>query len=67
MIGLDWPGLMHAGMHQLRLPPPVFWALTPAELQIMLGVSRRAAPMGRSQLDALLRDFPDEAKEMNDG
>ena len=64
---MDWPGLMHAGLHQLRLTPQVFWALTPAELQIMLGLTRNGAPMARSQLDALLRAFPDAAKETDDG
>jgi len=35
--GLDWPGLMRAGLHGLRLTPAQFWALTPVELMIMLG------------------------------
>ncbi|WP_340423243.1 phage tail assembly chaperone [Yoonia sp. GPGPB17] len=43
---MDWAGLMRAGLHQLRLNPAVFWALTPAELQIMLGASGAGAPMG---------------------
>ena len=64
---MDWSGLMHVGMHQLRLPPAVFWALTPAELQIMLGATGAAMPLGRAQLDALLRDFPDEVKDKDDG
>lgn len=64
---MDWNGLMQAGLHQLRLTPAVFWALTPAELQIMLGVQAGNAPMGRGQLDALLRDFPDMEKDMTDG
>jgi uncharacterized phage protein (TIGR02216 family) len=54
---------MFAGLHELRLHPRDFWALTPAELQIMLGVARTIAPMGRGQLDALLRDFPDVTKD----
>lgn len=67
MTGLDWPGLMHVGLRQLRLTPAAFWALTPAELQVMLGALRGAAPMGRRQLADLLRDFPDELKETTDG
>jgi uncharacterized phage protein (TIGR02216 family) len=58
---------MHAGLHQLRLTPAVFWALTPAELQVMLGVQGGIAPMVRGQLDALLRDFPDITKDEDDG
>ncbi len=64
---MDWRGLMHAGLHQLRLTPADFWALTPAELQVMLGVQGGAAPMVRGQLDALLRDFPDMTKDKHDG
>ncbi|PJI92149.1 putative phage protein (TIGR02216 family) [Yoonia maricola] len=64
---MDWPGLMHAGLHLLRLSPDSFWALTPAELQIMLGASGAAVPMARPQLDALLRDFPDDVKDKDDG
>ncbi|WP_375256047.1 rcc01693 family protein [Yoonia sp.] len=56
---MDWRGLMHAGLHQLRLTPADFWALTPVELQVMLGLEGGIAPMGRGQFDALLRDFPD--------
>ena len=64
---MDWPGLMRAGLHHLRLRPAEFWALTPAELQIMLGLTQTAGPMGRTQLDALLRAFPDHAKDTDDG
>ena len=64
---MDWRGLMHAGLHQLHLKPVDFWALTPAELQMMLGVQGGIAPMVRGQLDALLRDFPDMTKEKQDG
>jgi len=59
MIGLDWPGLMRAGLHGLRLSPGVFWALTPAELQVMLGLTKAGAPMGRDRLDELRASFPD--------
>jgi uncharacterized phage protein (TIGR02216 family) len=58
---------MHAGLTQLRLTPREFWALTPAELQIMLGMQAGIAPMARGQLDALLRDFPDMVKDKQDG
>lgn len=64
---MDWRGLMHAGLHDLRLTPAVFWALTPAELQVMLGVQRGLTPMARGQLDALLRDFPDMTKDEHNG
>lgn len=64
---MDWAGLLRAGLHQLRLSPAVFWSLTPAELQIMLGATAATAPMGRPQFDALLRDFPDGVKDKENG
>lgn len=63
MTGMDWPGLMRAGLHGLRLHPRDFWALTPAELQLMLGVGNGARPMGRARFDDLLRAFPDTPKD----
>lgn len=56
---MDWPSLMRAGLHDLRLRPDQFWALTPAELQIMLGLDQRLMPMARDQFDALLAQYPD--------
>lgn len=67
MSRFDWPGLVHAGLHGLRLTPAQFWALTPVELQIMLGVNPGNAPMDRGRLDQLQRSFPDRSKELNDG
>lgn len=67
MIGLDWRGLMQAGLHGLRLTPAQFWALTPLELQVMLGLSHIAAPMARAQLAELEARFPDVQKETENG
>lgn len=60
---MDWAGLMRAGLHGLGLTPEVFWSLTPAELAVMLGHDRGRAPMGRSQLMALMADYPDGRSE----
>ena len=58
--GFDWPGLMRAGLQGLGLTPDQFWALTPAELLMMLGEWQGgSAPMGRAGLDALAARFPD--------
>ncbi|WP_106744063.1 rcc01693 family protein [Yoonia maritima] len=67
MIGLDWRGLMQAGLHGLRLTPDQFWALTPTELQIMLGLAQTSPPMGRDRLAELQTAFPDVDKENLDG
>lgn len=63
----DWPALMRAGVHGLGLKPAEFWALTPAELRLMLGEGKGARPMARDGFEALRRAFPDEQGEMSDG
>jgi len=59
----DWAGLMRAGLTGLRLRPDQFWALTPAELMMMLGQGNAAALLSRARLDELARAFPDILKE----
>lgn len=60
--GLDWPALMRAGLQGLRLTPDVFWDLTPAELQLMLGEPGRTAPLLSKGLDALIAAWPDDTE-----
>lgn len=57
--GLDWGALLRAGVRGLKLTPDVFWALTPAELQMMLGAEGGDAPMLKDGLDALMAAYPD--------
>lgn len=64
--GLDWPALMRAGMTGLHLTPEVFWALTPAELRLMLGQGGGQTPLLSNGLEALMVAYPDE-KESRDG
>lgn len=59
MKRVNWPDLMRAGLVRLRLKPAEFWALTPAELLLMLGHGGFDAPMGRARLADLLRAYPD--------
>ncbi|WP_120500963.1 rcc01693 family protein [Roseovarius sp. EL26] len=66
MAGFDWPVLMQAGLRGLRLSPAEFWALTPAELQLMLGAGDGAAPLRRAGLDALLQRYPDREEIKDD-
>jgi uncharacterized phage protein (TIGR02216 family) len=56
----NWPALMRAALHGGRLKPWEFWALTPAELEMMLGRPVGMAPLGRSRLEDLMRAFPDD-------
>ncbi|MEH6830864.1 rcc01693 family protein [Sulfitobacter sp.] len=64
--GFNWPALMRAGLHGLGLAPAVFWALTPAELQIMLGSKPGNGPMLSEGLAALMAAYPDKIKDQND-
>jgi len=59
MSGFDWPGLMRAGMHGLGLKPAEFWALTPAELWLLLGPEAGEMPMVRTRLEQLAAAYPD--------
>ena len=63
----DWPALMQAGMRGLGLRPHEFWALTPAELELMLGKGAGITPLRRGGLEALMADFPDAPREKKDG
>lgn len=66
MSGLDWPGLMRAGMQGLRLRPEQFWALSPAELLLMLGQGGGDAPLSRARLEALAEAYPDKIEGTDD-
>ncbi|MFN4156071.1 MAG: rcc01693 family protein [Paracoccaceae bacterium] len=67
MSGIDWPGLIRVGLHQLGLEPGVFWRLTPAELRILLGADGASPPLTRARLAELAAAFPDSSKEAQHG
>lgn len=56
----DWPVLLKAAIDMRGLKPAEFWALTPAELSLMLGQAAGLRPLDRSGLDALLSAYPDK-------
>jgi uncharacterized phage protein (TIGR02216 family) len=56
---------MRAGLHGLKLTPETFWALTPAELQLMLGAGSGQAPMLSDGLAALMAAYPDKTKDQD--
>ena len=66
MRGIDWPGLLWVGLHDLRLGPAVFCRLTPLELRIMLGAEAMVPPLTRARLDELAAAFPDIVRETGD-
>lgn len=67
MNGIDWRGLLQAGLHGLGLEPAVFWRLTPVELKIMLGREGLVPPLTRARLAELAAAFPDVRKDQDDG
>lgn len=62
MKQFDWPALMQLGLGQLRLLPDQFWALTPAELAHMAGLSNARA-LDRAGLTELMAIYPDKEEE----
>ena len=57
---MNWPALMRAGLGRAGLRPAEFWALTPLELMLMLGLDAAAdASLPRGGLVALMARFPD--------
>ena len=64
--GLAWVELMRLGLGALRLPPEVFWAMTPVEFQRalegagILAAGGGAAWMERATLEGLMARFPDK-------
>jgi uncharacterized phage protein (TIGR02216 family) len=65
--GIDWKGLMQAGLHGLGLKPAEFWGLTPVELKIMLGREGLVPPLTHARLAELAAAFPDVRKDQDDG
>ncbi len=66
MNRFDWPAMLRAGLGGLRLTPAEFWALTPAELRLMLGQDGAAA-LSRGGLNALMARWPDEKGDHDAG
>lgn len=61
---IDWPGLMRLGLGALRLPPEVFWSMSPVEFRLALeGAGLLAqhdpSPMDHRTLEALMAAHPD--------
>ena len=50
MSSFEWSALLRAGVQGAGLKPAEFWALTPYELSVMLGVETRQTPLTRVRL-----------------
>jgi len=62
MPGFDWPAMMRAAFQGLRLRPDEFWALTPAEFLMMLGIDGGSPALTRDRLAELSEKYPDSQK-----
>lgn len=60
---LAWSDMLRLGLGHLRLRPDQFWALTPAELMMMLGLSPGHGALTRDGLSDLMAAYPDTEKE----
>ena len=63
---MDWAGLLRLGLTRLELSPAAFWALTPIELSLMLGLDQATPPLSRARLEALAAAYPDDLGERRD-
>ncbi len=67
MSALDWPAMLQAGLRGLGLKPAEFWALTPAELHMLLGsLPGPETSLGRRRLEELLAAYPDRPGKGDD-
>lgn len=64
---MDWAALLQTGLRELRLSPDAFWALTPAELRLMVAPPPGARPLTRDRLTDLLAQFPDSSGPNHSG
>lgn len=64
---MDWAGLLRRGLRELRLAPADFWALTPVELMMMLGLDEAEAPLTRARLAELAAAYPDKVRSEDHG
>jgi len=56
-----WPRVISFALGVLRMSPDAFWKMTPRELAFAIeaATGRRAAPLLRTDLAALMQRFPD--------
>lgn len=66
MNSFDWVALLRAGLQGAGLKPSEFWALTPYELSVILGVDMGQAPLTRARLMELDARFGGAKGEADD-
>ena len=55
-----WDAIARFGFAVLRLTPEAFWKMTPRELALAMDAfSTSALPLGRTDFEQLLQQFPD--------
>jgi len=59
MAQLDWAAMLRFAVRQRGMTPAAFWALTPAELMLMVGEGSGTRPLTRNRLMELQAAFPD--------
>ncbi|WP_210280751.1 rcc01693 family protein [Rhizobium sp. BK181] len=64
-----WARVLHVGLCLLRLPPAIFWTMTPVEFHAVAGGLTPRSAVARADLGALMAQFPDgltPSKRRND-
>lgn len=59
---LDWAALMRLGLGHQGLHPDAFWALTPYEFSLMLGLDPTEKPLRFQGFADLMAAYPDSAQ-----
>ncbi|MGR3712264.1 MAG: phage tail assembly chaperone [Shimia sp.] len=67
MSRFDWGSLLGCAMRQCRLRPEEFWALTPAEFGVLLGLEGGGAVLTRNGFQALMAAYPDAGRAKEEG
>ena len=60
-----WGAALHFGLGLLRLPPTTFWALSVKEFLALGGGMRPVETIGRTDLETMMRQWPDGAGDGN--
>ncbi len=65
--GFDWPALLKLGVQGGGLKPQEFWALTPAEVTLLLGLDAVEKPLNRARLEELDRLYTSNLADTLEG
>lgn len=63
---MEWTQLLRIALGQFRIPPDLFWSLTPYELGLIMGRDFMTSQINRAALAELEARFATTGKECSD-